>query len=169
MKYEVHVTSKDQFGQDLVDHLLKLGALGAKQKEGTFSKLSFPFRVTLEVEADEPPMPSATVKVYDEKKKEVFAKVLEEQRKETEKKTSSKQESVSPANFSTEQEDEESDDGDTSLATNDDGQPWTKEQLEDLPWGTFKKVLKASFGITGRNRPQMLKQYLDKVAESQES
>lgn len=47
MKYEVHVTSKDQFGQDLVDHLLKLGALGAKQKEGTFSKLSFPFRVTL--------------------------------------------------------------------------------------------------------------------------
>lgn len=155
MKYEVHVTSKDQFGQDLVDHLLKLGALGAKQKEGTFSKLSFPFRVTLEVEADEPPMPSATVKVYDEKKKEVFATVLQAQAKKEEKKEESK------ANFSVEQE--ESEDGEVDLSTNDDGQPWTKEQLEDLDWDIFKKVMKASFGITGRDRAKMQRQYLEKI------
>lgn len=162
MKYEVHVTSKDQFGQDLVDHLLKLGALGAKQKEGTFSKLSFPFRVTLEVEADEPPMPSATVKVYDEKKKEVFATVLQAQAKKEEKKEEPK------ANFSVEQE--ESEDSEVDLSTNDDGQPWTKEQLEDLDWDTFKAVV-ATKSVTGRSRDKMTKQYLEavKVAESQES
>lgn len=162
MKYEVHVTSKDQFGQDLVDHLLKLGALGAKQKEGTFSKLSFPFRVTLEVEADEPPMPSATVKVYDEKKKEIFATVLQAQAKKEEKKEEPK------ANFSVEQE--ESEGGEVDLSTNDDGQPWTKEQLEDLDWDTFKAVV-ATKSVTGRSRDKMTKQYLEavKVAESQES
>lgn len=155
MKYEVHVTSKDEFGQDLVDHLLKLGALGAKQKEGTFSKLSFPFRVTLEVEADEPPMPSATVKVYDEKKKEIFATVLQAQAKKEEKKEEPK------ANFSVEQE--KSEDSEVDLSTNDDGQPWTKEQLEDLDWDIFKKVMKASFGITGRDRAKMQRQYLEKI------
>lgn len=162
MKYEVHVTSKDQFGQDLVDHLLKLGALGAKQKEGTFSKLSFPFRVTLEVEADEPPMPSATVKVYDEKKKEIFATVLQAQAKKEEKKEEPK------ANFSVEQE--ESEDSEVDLSTNDDDQPWTKEQLEDLDWDTFKAVV-ATKSVTGRSRDKMTKQYLEavKVAESQES
>lgn len=162
MKYEVHVTSKDQFGQDLVDHLLKLGALGAKQKEGTFSKLSFPFRVTLEVEADEPPMPSATVKVYDEKKKEIFATVLQAQAKKEEKKEEPK------ANFSVEQE--ESEGGEVDLSTNDDGQPWTKEQLEDLDWDTFKAVV-ATKSVTGRSRDKMTRQYLEaiKVSESQES
>lgn len=168
MKYEVHVTSKDQFGQDLVDHLLKLGALGAKQKEGTFSKLSFPFRVTLEVEADEPPMPSATVKVYDEKKKEIFATVLQAQAKKEEKKEEPK------ANFSVEQEEsedgEDSSDSEVDLSTNDDGQPWTKEQLDDLDWSMFKRIVKTQ-KITGRDRQKMTKQYLEavKVSESQES
>lgn len=159
MKYEVHVTSKDQFGQDLVDHLLKLGALGAKQKEGTFSKLSFPFRVTLEVEADEPPMPSATVKVYDEKKKEIFATVLQAQAKKEDPK----------ANFSVEQEESENSEG-VDLSTNDDGQPWTKEQLEDLDWDTFKAVCQ-TVSVSGRSRDKMTRQYLEaiKVAESQES
>lgn len=159
MKYEVHVTSKDQFGQDLVDHLLHLGSLGAKQKEGTFSKLSFPFRVTLEVEADEPPMPSPTVKVYDEKKKEIFATVLKAQAVEEKK----------AVNFSTEQEEKAEE---VSLATNDDGQPWTKEQLDDLDWDTFKAVV-ATQQVKGRDRAKMTRQYLEKVVpqstESQEN
>lgn len=169
MKYEIHLTSKDMFGQDVVDNLLEMGKLGAVKKEGTFAHMKFPYTVYLELEADEPPMPSAQVRVFDYKKKEVFAKALEEQRKEkekAEKKEAKKQESVEAANFSTEQE-EEDNDSDKSLATNDAGEPWTKEQLEDLDWPTFKKALKQSFGITGRNRPQMQKQYLDKVAESQ--
>lgn len=171
MQYEIHVTAKDMMGSGLVETLLELGALGATVKPNTYCRLSFPQQVTLVLEADEPPMPNAQVRVFDYKKKEVFAKALEEQRKEkekAEKKEAKKQESVEAANFSTEQEEEdESGDVDNSLATNDEGKPWTKEQLEDLDWPTFKKALKQSFGITGRNRPQMQKQYLDKVAESQ--
>lgn len=170
MKYEIHLTSKDMFGQDVVDNLLELGKLGAVKKEGTFAHMKFPYTVYLEVEADEPPMPSAQIRVFDHKKKEVFAKALEEQRKEKEKaeqKEAKKAESKA-SNFSVEQEDkDDEDEADNSLATNDQGEPWTKEQLEDLDWNTFKKALKQSQGITGRNRPQMLKQYLDKVAESQ--
>lgn len=154
--YSVHVNSKDQFGQDLVDNLLWLGSLGAKQKEGSFSKLSFPFRVQLELEADEPPMPSATVKVYDHKNKEIFATVLQAQAKKEEKKG----EIQSPA-FSVDQEEDKESSVDMSLALNDEGKPWTKEQLDDLDWSTFKDVVKAAHGITGRDRVKMTKQYLE--------
>ena len=151
--YSVHVNSKDQFGQDLVDNLLWLGSLGAKQKEGSFSKLSFPFRVQLELEADEPPMPSATVKVYDYKNKEIFATVLQAQAKKEDKKAEA-------VHFSVDQEEDKVPSVDMSLALNDEGKPWTKEQLDDLDWDTFKAVT-ATQNITGRSRDKMTKQYLE--------
>lgn len=159
MKYEVHVSSKDMFGHDVVDMLLHFGSLGAKVKEGTFPRMKFPYSVILELEAEEPPMPSGQVRVFDYKNKEIFANVLLDQLREKEKAVS---------NFSTEQEEVEEDSG-VSLALNPEGNPWTKEQLEDLDWHSFKKALKQSFGITGRNRPQMTRQYLEKVAETQQN
>lgn len=156
MKYEVHVSSKDMFGHDVADMLLHFGSLGAKVKEGTFPRMKFPYSVILELEAEEPPMPSGQVRVFDYKNKEIFANVLLDQLREKEKAVS---------NFSTEQEEVEEDSG-VSLALNPEGNPWTKEQLEDLEWGVFKKVVKQAFGITGRDRVKMTRQYLDKVAES---
>jgi len=37
---------------------------------------------------------------------------------------------------------------------------YTKEQLEAMEWDDFKMVLKRDFGITGRNRQQMTREYL---------
>lgn len=158
MKYEVHVSSKDMFGHDVVDMLLHFGSLGAKVKEGTFPRMKFPYSVILELEAEEPPMPSGQVRVFDYKNKEIFANVLLDQLREKEKAAEKE-----AGNFSVEQKEEEID---NSLALNPEGNPWTKEQLEDLEWDVFKKVVKQAFGITGRDRLKMTRQYLDKVAES---
>ena len=171
MKYEVHVSSKDMFGHDVVDMLLHFGNLGAKVKEGTFPRMKFPYSVILELEAEEPPMPSGQTRVFDYKSKEVFANVLLDQIREKEKaveKAKVKEEKhQAVSNFSTDQEvDEEGDDSGVSLALNPEGKPWTKEQLEDLDWNSFKKVVKTQ-GISGRDRQRMTRQYLDKVAESQ--
>ena len=159
MKYEVHLSSKDMFGHDVVDMLLHFGSLGAKVKEGTFPRMKFPYSVILELEAEEPPMPSGQVRVFDYKNKEIFANVLLDQLREKEKAAEKE-----AGNFSVEQEEGEID---TSLALNPEGNPWTKEQLEDLEWDVFKKVVKQAFGITGRDRLKMTRQYLDKVVESQ--
>ena len=51
------------------------------------------------------------------------------------------------------------------FALNPEGLPWTKEQLEDLPWNFFKKVVKTK-GITGRDRLVMQRQYLEAVENS---
>jgi len=159
MKYEVHVSSKDMFGHDVVDMLLHFGSLGAKVKEGTFPRMKFPYSVILELEAEETPMPSGQVRVFDYKNKEIFANVLLDQLREKEKAAEKE-----GGNFSVEQKEEEID---NSLALNPEGNPWTKEQLEDLEWDVFKKVVKQAFGITGRDRLKMTRQYLDKVSESQ--
>ena len=167
-EYEVHITSKDTFGHDVVDQLLRFGKYENVQvKQGTLPHLKFPFTVYITLEADEAPMPSAQVRVFDYKKREVFANVLLEELKKKEKlaeKEAKKADGESKANFSVEQEEKEEDDpNDKSLALNPSGEHWTKEQLEDLEWSVFKKVLKQSFGITGRNRPQMTKNYLEAV------
>lgn len=163
MKYEVHVSGKDALGSNIIEEVLALGALGAKQKEGQLNLLKFPFRMVFEVEAEEPPMPSAQRRVFDAKKKEVFATVLQAQAKKEEKKVENKE----VANFSVEQEVEEPE---VDLSTNDAGEPWTKEQLEDLDWDTFKAVV-ATKDVRGRARDKMTKQYLEAVKEpeSQES
>lgn len=155
MKYEVHVSSKDMFGHDVVDMLLHFGSLGAKVKEGTFPRMKFPYSVILELEAEETPMPSGQVRVFDYKNKEIFANVLLDQLREKEKAAEKE-----GGNFSVEQKEEEID---PSLSLNPEGKPWTKEQLEDLQWETFKKVMKVSFDIKGRDRQKMSRQYLEKV------
>lgn len=85
MQYEIHVTSKDMFGHDVVHNLLAMGKLGATVKEGTFPHMKFPYNVVLVLEAEEPPMPSAQVRVFDYKNKEIFANVLLDQLREKEK------------------------------------------------------------------------------------
>lgn len=37
---------------------------------------------------------------------------------------------------------------------------FTKEQLDDMDWDTFKYTLKRKFGLGGRNREQMTREYL---------
>lgn len=157
MKYEVHLSSKDMFGHDVVDMLLHFGNLGAKVKEGTFPRMKFPYSVILDLEAEEPPMPSGQIRVFDYKNKEVFANVLLDQIREKEKAAEKE-----AGNFSVEQKEEEID---NSVALNPEGLPWTKEQLEDLPWNFFKKVVKTQ-GITGRDRLVMQRQYLEAVENS---
>lgn len=157
MKYEVHLSSKDMFGHDVVDMLLHFGNLGAKVKEGTFPRMKFPYSVILDLEAEEPPMPTGQIRVFDYKNKEVFANVLLDQIREKEKAAEKE-----AGNFSVEQKEEEID---NSVALNPEGLPWTKEQLEDLPWNFFKKVVKTK-GITGRDRLVMQRQYLEAVENS---
>ena len=157
MKYEVHLSSKDMFGHDVVDMLLHFGNLGATVKEGTFPRMKFPYSVILDLEAEEPPMPSGQIRVFDYKNKEVFANVLLDQIREKEKAAEKE-----AGNFSVEQKEEEID---NSVALNPEGLPWTKEQLEDLPWNFFKKVVKTQ-GITGRDRLVMQRQYLEAVENS---
>jgi len=159
MKYEVHVSSKDMFGHDVVDMLLHFGSLGAKVKEGTFPRMKFPYSVILELEAEETPMPSGQVRVFDYKNKEIFANVLLDQLREKEK---AKVKEDKQGNFSTEQEDEI----DPSLSLNPEGKPWTKEQLEDLQWESLKRVA-ASVGLKGRDKQKLIRQYLEKMSESQ--
>ena len=158
MKYEVHVSSKDMFGHDVVDMLLHFGSLGAKVKEGTFPRMKFPYSVILELEAEEPPMPSGQVRVFDYKNKEIFANVLLDQLREKEKAAEKE-----GGNFSVEQKEEEID---PSLSLNPEGKPWTKEQLEDLQWESLKRVA-ASVGLKGRDKQKLIRQYLEKMSESQ--
>lgn len=44
---------------------------------------------------------------------------------------------------------------------------FTKEQLDDMDWPEFKAVLKRKFGIGGRNREQMTREYLKAVEDSE--
>lgn len=44
---------------------------------------------------------------------------------------------------------------------------FTREQLDDMEWSEFKAVLKRKFGIGGRNREQMTREYLKAVEDSE--
>ena len=169
-EYEVHITSKDTFGHDVVDQLLRFGKYENVQvKQGTLPHLKFPFTVCLTLEADEAPMPSAQVRVFDYKKREVFANVLMEELKKKEKlaEKEAKKGNSEAIHFSVEQEEKEEDN--SALALNPEGNPWTKEQLDDLEWEIFKRVMKVSFDIKGRDRQKMTRTYLEAVAKEAES
>ena len=158
-EYEIHITSKDTFGHDVVDQLLRFGKYDNVQvKQGTLPHLKFPFTVYLTLEADEAPMPSAQVRVFDYKKREVFANVLAEELKKKEKLA----EKEAKANFSVEQEEKEEDN--SALALNPAGEPWTKEQLDDLEWSVFKRVMSTK-DVKGRDRQRMSRQYLEAVSK----
>jgi hypothetical protein len=46
---------------------------------------------------------------------------------------------------------------------------YTKEQLEEMSWEDFKKVVKKQFNIGGRDRQVMTTQYLQAVEESEKN
>lgn len=144
MKYHLHVTSSDSLGFNLIENIVELANLGAKIKPGTLPSMRFPHSCSMELEAETPPTPRATVRVFEEdSNKEIFAAFVQ----------------PVAATFSLETEDEVVVDKSTNGGT-----PWTKEQLDELDWETeFKEVCK-SVGISGRSRDKMTKEYLAKFA-----
>lgn len=143
MKYHLYITGSDPVGFNFLENIIEMAALGAKIKEGTLPYMRFPHSVSMVLEADEPPTPTAVIRVFEyDTNKELKAKFIE----------------AKAAEFSM-------DAGpDISLATNDKGEPWSKEELDAMDWETeFKAVCKA-VGITGRSRDKMTKEYLAKAA-----
>lgn len=46
---------------------------------------------------------------------------------------------------------------------------YTKEQLDDMEWEDFKRVIKRDTGLTGRSRDQLTRQYLKTVETKTET
>jgi hypothetical protein len=141
--YNLHVTSSDSLGMNLIENIIELANKGAVLKPGTTPFMRFPHSVSMEITTDTPPTPSAMVRVFDkETNKELFAAFVEP---------------VS-AIFSLDTETTET----VVDKTTNGGVPWTKEQLLAMDWETeFKEVCKA-VGITGRSKDKMIKEYLAK-------
>lgn len=144
--YHLHVTSTDPLGMNMIENIIKLANDGATLKPGSIPFMRFPHSVSMVIETDTPPTPSATVRVFDmETNKELFAAFVP---------------AVAAAAFvmDTEEVVEVVD------ASKNGDKPWTKEQLDEMDWETeFKAVCKA-VGITGRSRDKMTKEYLAKFA-----
>lgn len=142
-KYHLHVTSSDSLGLNMIENIIKLANQGAYLKHGTLPSMRFPHSCSLEIECETPPVPSATVRVFEhDSNKEVFAVFVE----------------PVAATFSLDNETPVVD-----KSTNS-GTPWTKEQLDGMDWETeFKEVCRA-VEITGRSRDKMTKEYLAKFA-----
>jgi hypothetical protein len=147
MKYHLHVTSSDSLGFNLIENIIELANLGAKLKPGTLPSMRFPHSCSMELEAETPPTPRATVRVFEQdSNKEIFAAFVE----------------PVAATFSLDVEEA------TEVVVVDKGTnggtPWTKEQLDSMDWETeFKEVCKA-VDISGRSRDKMTKEYLAKFA-----
>lgn len=139
-KYHIHVTCSDTLGLNLIENIIKLANMGATLKPGTLPSMRFPHSCSMILEAETPPTPSATVRVFEyDSHKEIFAAFVE----------------PVAASFSLDN------DPVIDKSTND-GTPWTKEQLDGMDWKTeFKEVCK-SVGISGRDRAMMTKEYLAK-------
>lgn len=147
-KYLIYVSSGDTIGYDWIKNIVAMANLGATLQDGHIPQMRFPQGAYMELEADTPPVPREGVKVFDmATKKEVFATLLP----------------VAASEFSLDEEDENVKD----LSTNDEGKPWTKEQLDSMDFDTeFRAVCKA-VGITGRSRDKMTKEYLSKTNASE--
>lgn len=137
-KYHLHVTCSDTLGLNLIENVIELANMGAKLKPGTIPSMRFPHSCSMILEAEQPPTPRATVRVFEyDTNKEIFAAFVE----------------PTPSTFSL--------DNEVDKSTNA-GVPWTKDQLDGMDWETeFKEVCK-SVGITGRSRDKMTKEYLAK-------
>jgi hypothetical protein len=142
-KYHLVITSSDTFGMAWLQTIIAMANLGAVMKEQTIPKTTFPHMISMTLEAEVPPVPSATLRVFDlDSNREVFAAFVEPK----------------AATFTM-----ESDEPVVDKSTND-GTPWTKDQLDGMEWRTeFKAVMKAC-EIGGRDREQMTKEYLAKFA-----
>lgn len=141
-KYHIHVTSSDSLGLNLIENIIAMANLGATLKPGTLPSMRFPHSCSLILESETPPIPSATVRVFEfDSSKEIFKAFVE----------------PVAATFSM--------DADTVVdKSTNDGTPWTKEQLDAMDWESeFKEVCK-SVDITGRSRDKMTKEYLAKFA-----
>lgn len=148
--YEIHVTGSDPVGFNFLDNVVEMASKGAKIKEGQMPFLKFPHRCTMVLEAEEAPTPTAFIRVFHEDtKKEVYAKKIEAVKVEQPDGTFSVE--IDPA-----------------VATNDKGEPWTKEQLDAMSWDELKLVVKAATGQSGRDRQKLTREYLakTKTAES---
>lgn len=139
-RYKLHITGADTIGINYIDNIVAMAALGAKVAEGTYPLLRYPHSVTMTLEAENPPVPSASIRVFNaDTNKEIFAAFVE----------------PVAATFSMEAEDV------VDLSKNGDT-PWTKEQLDSMDWETEFKTVCKSVGITGRSRDKMTKEYLAK-------
>lgn len=141
-KYHIHVTSSDSLGLNMIENIIKLANMGATLLPGTLPTMRFPHGCSMLLEAEVPPVPNATMRVFEfDTCKEVFAAFIEPVAK----------------TFSMDSEEVVVVDKSTNA-----GVPWTKEQLDAMDWETeFKEVCK-SVDITGRSRDKMTKEYLAK-------
>lgn len=136
--YNVQVGSADHLGMGMISEIIRIARdYGGELTPGSVPFMRFPHRTHMTVTSATPPMPSASVRVFEaDTKREIFAdevKVV-----------------TVAAKFSM------SEDGEESVR-------YTKEQLDAMDWETeFKAVCKAD-GITGRSRDKMTKEYLAKV------
>lgn len=141
MKYHLHITGSDSLGLNFIENIVEMANLGATIKEGTLPMMRFPHSLSMVIEAEQPPMPRSTVRVFEyDSCKEIHAVFVEAKASE----------------FSMEEDKVEVD-----ISTNS-GTPWTKEQLDAMDFeGEFRKVCGA-VGVTGRSRDKMTKEYLAK-------
>lgn len=141
-KFHLHVTGSDSLGLNFIENIVAMANLGAVIKPGTIPSMRFPHSLSMELEAELPPVPSACVRVFEhDSNKEIFAAFVE----------------PVAATFSMESEDE------VDKSTNN-GTPWTKEQLLAMDFDTELRAVCKSVGITGRSKDKMIKEYLAKFA-----
>lgn len=143
-KFHLHVTGSDSLGLNFIENIVRMANLGAVIKPGTIPSMRFPHSLSMELEAEHPPVPSACVRVFEnDTNKEIFAAF------------------VAPvaATFSMESDEETTIDKSTN-----NGTPWTKEQLLEMDFATELRAVCDSVGITGRSKDKMIKQYLEKFA-----
>lgn len=140
-KYTLHVTGSDSLGMNFVENIVDLSNLGARITPGTYPKMRFPHCVTMILESEKPPTPSAFIRVFEfDSNKEIFAAFVE----------------PIVSTFSLDSEDDVVD-----RSTNG-GIPWTKEQLLSMDFDTELRAVCKSVGITGRSKDKMIKEYLAK-------
>lgn len=140
--YKLHITGSDSIGLNFVENVVAMANLGAVIEPGTYPTMRFPHGVTMTLEAETPPTPSAVIRVFDaETRKEVFAAFVE----------------PTAAGFSMDSEDTTVVDKSTNA-----GVPWTKEQLLDMDFQTELRAVCEAVGVTGRSKDKMIKEYLAK-------
>lgn len=141
-KYKLHITGSDSIGLNFVENVVAMANLGAIIEPGTYPTMRFPHGVTMVLESETPPTPSAVIRVFDaDTNKEVFAAFIE----------------PVAVGFSM-----DSDDSVTVDKSTNAGVPWTKEQLLAMDFQTELRAVCEAVGVTGRSKDKMIKEYLAK-------
>ena len=139
-KYKLYITGSDPLGLNFVENIVDMANLGAIITPGTYPKMTFPHGVVMILEAENPPTPTACIRVFEfDSNKEVFAAFVEPV--------------VSTFSLDAEFEVDKSTNG---------GIPWTKDQLLGMDFDTELRAVCKSVGITGRSKDKMIKEYLAK-------